>query len=207
MSGYLVCGPWAPRSRGRRIINGMLDLAFLLLCAAVLVGLGLAVAYLRGPQAKPPPRALPFVHGTLGGASLAALIAALRQGLPPTGMGTSGFGMIGAGLLGLALAFGLALGLQGRYHRPPGAVVGVHASLAIAGFVVLLTLFALSPGGGRRLQERMKSAVHGLSCDQGRLRMPGYLDEYQRQAGGEKAVDIGARRFRSEHGLVSPGAR
>jgi uncharacterized BrkB/YihY/UPF0761 family membrane protein len=135
----------------------MLGLAFALLCAAVLIGAGLAVAYLRGPQATPLHRAVPLLHGLLGGASFAVLLAALRQGLPQTGMGTSGFGTISAVLLGLALMFGLALGLRGRYHRPPGALVGAHASLAIAGFVVLLTLFALSSGSsaGRNAQRNV----------------------------------------------------
>ncbi len=123
----------------------MLDLAFLILCAAALIGGALAIAHMRGPQAKPPHRAVPLVHGILGGASFGVLIAALRRGLPQTGMGTSGFGVIAAGLLGLALVLGLALGLAWRYRRPPGALVGAHASLAIAGFVVLLTLIALSP--------------------------------------------------------------
>jgi LPXTG-motif cell wall-anchored protein len=124
----------------------MLDLAFVILCAAVLIGSGLAIAYMRGPQAKPLHRIVPLVHGILGAASLGVLITALRRGLPQTGMGTSGFGVIAAGLLGLALMLGLALGLAWRRRRPPGALIGVHASLAIAGFVVLLTLIALSSG-------------------------------------------------------------
>lgn len=123
----------------------MLDLAFWVLCAAVAIGSGLAIAYLRGPQAKPPPRFIAFAHGLLGGASLVALIAALRSGLPQTGMGLSGFGVIAAGLLALAFAFGLMLFLSGRRRRPAGALVGAHASLAIAGFVVLLSLVALAP--------------------------------------------------------------
>gem|GEM_PF-1541428 len=127
--------------------HGMLEFAFAILCAAVLIGAGLAVAFLRGPQAKPPHRAIPPVHGALGGAGLGALLVALRHGLPRTGMGTAGFGVIAAGLLGLAFALGLALGVARRYRRLPGALVGAHASLAIAGFVVLLTLIALSPGG------------------------------------------------------------
>jgi hypothetical protein len=128
------------------ITDGMLVPAFALLCAAVLIGAGLAVAYLRGPQAKPPHRAVALVHGMLGGAGLAALLAALRHGLPQTGMGTSGFGAITAALLAAAFALGLALAVTWRWRRPSGALVGAHASLAIAGFVVLLTLIALSPG-------------------------------------------------------------
>ncbi len=123
----------------------MLDLAFWVLCAAVAIGGGLAIAYLRGPQATSPHRLIAFAHGLLGGVSLVVLIAALRQGIPQTGPGLSGFGVIGAGLLALAFAFGLALFLSGRRRRPAGALVGVHASVAIAGFVVLLALVALAP--------------------------------------------------------------
>ena len=122
----------------------MLDLAFAVLCAAVAIGAGLALATLREVQAKPPHRAISFVHGILGAASLLVLIAALRQGPPRTGMGLSGFGVIGAGLLGIAFALGLALFAAGRHRRPAGALVGAHASVAIAAFVVLLSLVALS---------------------------------------------------------------
>ena len=125
----------------------MLDLAFAVLCAAVAIGAGLALATVRGAQAKPPHRAIPFVHGILGAVSLLVLIAALREGPPRTGMGLSGFGVIGAGLLALAFALGLALFASGRHRRPAGALVGAHVSLAIAAFVVLLSLIALSPGG------------------------------------------------------------
>jgi hypothetical protein len=124
----------------------MLALAFWILCAAVVIGAGLAFLHLRGSPAKPP-RAIRFVHGILGGAGLLALIAALRRGLPRTGLGLSGFGTIAAGLLGIAFALGLALFAARRRRRPAGALVGAHASLAIAGFVILLSLIALSPSG------------------------------------------------------------
>lgn len=125
----------------------MLALASWVLGAAAAIGAGLALALLRGARAKPPPRAIASVHGILGGAGLVALVAALRDGLPKTGMGLSGFGAIGAGLLGIAFALGLALFAAGRHRRPPGALVGVHASLAIAGFVMVLAILALSPSG------------------------------------------------------------
>jgi hypothetical protein len=124
----------------------MLFFAFALICAAAAIGAGLAVAHLREAPARPSPF-LALVHGAVGGAGLAALVAALRGGLARAGMGLSGFGPISAGLLGIAFAFGLALGLSARRRRPSGALIGAHASLAIAGLVVLLALIALSPGG------------------------------------------------------------
>ena len=123
----------------------MIRIAFDVLVIAALMGAGLAALYLRGPNAPRPPLALPLVHGAFGAAGLTLLIVVLRHGLPPSDNGTGGFGVIAAGFFGLALAFGLLIAwiaLRGR--RPGGLVVATHASVAIAGLVVLLTLIALS---------------------------------------------------------------
>jgi LPXTG-motif cell wall-anchored protein len=66
----------------------------------------------------------------------------LRNGLPPSAMGTTGFVPAAAMLLGIALLLGLVIGLR-RRRRPPGALVAVHASVAIAGFVVLWAVVSL----------------------------------------------------------------
>jgi hypothetical protein len=72
------------------------------------------------------------------------LLLALARGLPPSQMGTGGFAPIAAGLLAAAFSLGLALAfLSWRRGRPGGALVGAHASFAIAGFVLLLALVAL----------------------------------------------------------------
>lgn len=122
----------------------MLDLAFGLLCAAALLGGALAALYLRGPRAKRPTASLPAAHGVLGAAALAALTLALRRGVPETAMGLSGFGRTAAGLLIAALLFGLLLA-RATWHgrRPNELLVGTHAGLAIAGFVLVLALVAL----------------------------------------------------------------
>jgi hypothetical protein len=133
----------------------MLKSAFALLCAAVLIGAGLAVAYLRGPQAKPPHRIIALMHGLIGAAGLAVLLVTLRRGLPHTGMGTSGFGVISAALLGTAFVLGVALAVSWRSRRPPSAFIGFHASLAIAGFVMLLTVLALAPGRSAAAKARL----------------------------------------------------
>ena len=122
----------------------MLAAALVLLCAAAIVGAGLAVLYVRGPQAKPPPAAVLAGHATLGAASLAVLLLALGRGLPQSRMGTAGFGPTAAALLALTLAFGLLLAAASwRRRRPSEMLVGTHATLAIAGLVVLLALVAL----------------------------------------------------------------
>ena len=122
----------------------MLDLAFAILCAAVLSGSALAILYARGAQPWLPHRAAPPIHGALGAAGLAALIAALLHGMPPSHMGTGGFAPLAAGLLAAAFCLGLALAfLSWRRGRSAGALVGTHASLAVAGFVLLLAFLAL----------------------------------------------------------------
>jgi hypothetical protein len=134
----------APRFIDATNQPAMIHLAFYLFVAAALMGTGLAVLYARGPAARRPPAAIPLVHGTLGMAGLVLLVAVLRHGLPATDTGTGDFGAIAAGFLGLTLAFGLLIALAGwRGRRPGGLLVATHASLAIAGVVVLATLVAL----------------------------------------------------------------
>jgi len=123
----------------------MLHLAFVVLAIAALFGAGLVVLYLRGSSAPRPPQALPLAHGSLGAAGLILLLAVLRRGLPPTDNGTAGFGLIAAGFFGLALMLGLVIAaINWRGRRPGGLVVATHASIAIAGVVVLVALVALS---------------------------------------------------------------
>jgi len=121
-----------------------MELAFGILCAAGLIGLGLALRYLRGAAASPAHAAIPALHGMVGTAGLAVLLAVLNRPHPPSAMGTAGFGDISAALLVLALLLGLAVALAAwRGRRPAGAVVGAHAGLAIAGLVMLLALIVL----------------------------------------------------------------
>jgi hypothetical protein len=125
-------------------LSPMIDAAFYILSAALVIGAGLAIFYMRGAEAKPPHWIILLAHGGLGAAGLIVLLASLRRGLPATGMGISGFGPAAAGLFALALALGLMLaGASWRNRRPAGALVGAHATCAIAGFVVLLALIAL----------------------------------------------------------------
>jgi|SRR5215469_5384135 len=122
----------------------MLHFAFSVLAVAAVIGAGLAVLYARGPSAPRPPMVVPLVHGGLGAVGIALLIAALNGGLPRADNGTGGFGLVAGVLLGLALAFGLLIAYASwRSRRPSGFVIATHASIAIAGLVVLLTLVAL----------------------------------------------------------------
>jgi len=116
----------------------MLNVAFIVLAAAVLVGSVLALLHLR-EGAAPPPWPLGALHGLIGIAGLALLALALRA--PPRGLdqGTGSFGMIAAILLVLAALAGAGL-LRARLRktRLSGALIGAHATLAVSGFVILL---------------------------------------------------------------------
>jgi hypothetical protein len=115
----------------------MLNLSVLTVGLAAAVGLWLAILNLRA-SAGAMPVSLAALHGVLAIIGFGVLIVAL--GGPPRGLstGTASFGMIAAVALGLAACVGFAmLAVHLRRRRVPGAVVGIHATLAISGFVVL----------------------------------------------------------------------
>lgn len=124
----------------------MMDLAFGILAAAALFGAALAILYARGPGAKPVARAVPAIHAAIGVAGLAVLIVALRTGASAaaTRMGMADFGPFAAGLIAVALLVGLVIASYAwRRQRPGGALIGAHATLAVAGVTLLLVLVAL----------------------------------------------------------------
>lgn len=116
----------------------MLIAAFAVLGAAALLGAALAVPYLRGGTAKPPPWPLAALHGVIGIGGLCCLLFALRGHRHGLGQGTASFGAIAATLLALAALAGLGTLLMQRGRRQnAGTLIGLHATLAISGFVVL----------------------------------------------------------------------
>lgn len=123
-------------------MDASLGLAFYILCAAVAVGAGLALSYLR--RTARGARPIARIHGVLGLAGLAVLAFVLRRGVPSSAMGTAGFVPTAALLLALALALGATIAVMGRRRqRPPGLLVAIHAGVAITGFVVLWTVVSL----------------------------------------------------------------
>jgi hypothetical protein len=111
---------------------------------AVAIGAGLAIQYLRGAGARRAPWPIPLVHGALGATGLAILLVVLDRGLPSSATGTTGFGPAAAVLISLALLLGLVIARAAwRRRRPAGVIVAIHASVAIAGFVVLWTLIGV----------------------------------------------------------------
>ena len=116
----------------------MLNTAFIALAAAVLLGTMLALLHLREGAAAPP-WTLGALHGLVGIVGLALLALALRG--PERGLeqGTGSFGMIAAVLVLLgALAGAGLLRARLRNKQLSGALIGVHATLAVSGFVILL---------------------------------------------------------------------
>ena len=115
----------------------MLNVAFIVLVVAVVFGSILALPYLRESAAAPVP--VGALHGLIGIGGLALLALALRGPPRGVGQGVGSFGLIAAILLVLAALAGLlqfVLRLRGR--RLPSPLIGLHAMLAIGGFVVLL---------------------------------------------------------------------
>jgi hypothetical protein len=115
----------------------MLLASFTLLLIAAASGGVLAMLGFR-PEVPPPAPIYGVLHGCLGAGGFAALLLALRG--PPRGvaMGGGSFGAIAAVLLAVALLVGLImLALRARVRQVPGLIIGIHATIAISGIVIL----------------------------------------------------------------------
>jgi hypothetical protein len=116
----------------------MLSLALALLSLAVLIGVAIGIRFLG--DGRLPSRAIGAAHGLLGGSGLSALIVALVSGTG-TGdrYGTASFGEAAVILAALAALAGAGIALLGRRAaRSIGLLIGVHASLAVTAYVLLL---------------------------------------------------------------------
>jgi hypothetical protein len=116
----------------------MLIAAFIILGIAVSIGSGLAIQHLRTEGAKPPPWPLALLHGLFAIVGLGCLVLALRG--PPRGLdqGTGSFGIIAAALIVMAaLVGGWMLATRIVKRRPARILIGIHAMLAVGGFVIL----------------------------------------------------------------------
>ena len=115
----------------------MLITAFVILAVAVLLGSVLAVSHSQ-TEGRAPPWSLAGLHGLLAIGGLGCLALALRG--PPRGLdqGAASFGIIATVLITVAALFGVAL-LATRVfkRRVAGIMIGIHATLAVSGFVIL----------------------------------------------------------------------
>jgi hypothetical protein len=115
----------------------MLTAAVLSFTITVLLGAMLAIQILRRP-AHAPSRLLAWLHGIAALLSYGVLLVALMGPPRGTATGTQSFGLTAAILLLAAALIGL-LSLALHYHRKrmPGIAIGIHASVAIFGYVIL----------------------------------------------------------------------
>jgi hypothetical protein len=114
-----------------------LSLAVLSFTIVVLLGGALAIQILRRPP-HAPSRLLAWLHGIAALMSYGVLLVALMG--PPRGAatGTQSFGLVAALLLLLAAVIGIvSLGLHLLHRRMPGIAIGIHASVAVFGYVIL----------------------------------------------------------------------
>jgi hypothetical protein len=122
----------------------LLITAFVVLAPSLLLGSALAILHLRAEGAAAAPWPLAALHGLGAIAGLGCLVLALRG--PPRGLdqGTASFGIIAASLIALAAVSGAAFLATHLFKRRPARIlIGIHATLAVSGFVVLAAyLFA-----------------------------------------------------------------
>jgi hypothetical protein len=113
--------------------------SFLLLGTGVVLGSTLAVLYLRTAGAAAPPWLLSGLHGFLALGGFGCLLLATLGG-PERGLetGTASFGAVAAVLIALAAVAGSGiLVLRLLKKRLTGLLIGVHATLAVSGFIFL----------------------------------------------------------------------
>jgi hypothetical protein len=111
-----------------------LGVATTLLAVAVAIGTFLAVRR----KGRLPALSVGAAHGTIGLTGLGVLIYLLPGSHRGEATGSQSFGVIAAALLAAAAAVGLGmLALHLRARRLSGGLVGVHATLAVCGFVIL----------------------------------------------------------------------
>lgn len=109
----------------------MLTYALLIFAVAALGGLVLAASVLRGRMA---PWAISIVHALLGATGLVLLLLVVLQGT------ASGRAAVALGVLALAALGGFYLAsIHLRKQVAPKAVVFIHAGVAVAGFLTLLS--------------------------------------------------------------------
>jgi hypothetical protein len=122
----------------------MLDAALILLLIAVLFGSWLAVLHSAGRPAERTPWPLALMHAGLALGGLALLTMTLRGPVRGADQGMAGFGITAAGLLAVAAIVGAQIFVRFRLRKKSaGALIGVHAALAVSG-VVILAAYALS---------------------------------------------------------------
>lgn len=108
-----------------------------LVVLAATVTLGLALVLLHGMRRLGLVWLLGPLHGLAGVSGLVLLVLALRGPARGVAYGAGGFGTMAAVLLGLTVLAGLVVMRVRQRKGDPMLAIGLHATLAIFGFVVL----------------------------------------------------------------------
>lgn len=109
--------------------------SFWIVSAAALLGVVLTLLYGTGRRGGL--RIAGPLHGLIGASGLALLVLALRGPTRGAAYGVNGFGTTAAVLLGCAVPLGLLVLRSRLRRRDPMFVIGVHATVAIFGLVLL----------------------------------------------------------------------
>ncbi len=107
--------------------------------------LGAAAAGPRlGRTERAPPWWLAAAHGGIALTGLALLLFVLPGARRGAATGAQSFGAIAALLLGAAALVGVSmLALHWKKRRVAGPLIGLHATLAVGGFVILVVYLLL----------------------------------------------------------------
>jgi O-antigen/teichoic acid export membrane protein len=117
--------------------DAMLTSAFIVLSCTIAFGCALALVHLRSGKAAPVAWWVAALHGLIGLGGLGLLALALRGPVRGLAQGTGSFGIISASLIASAAIIGGMILTRHRKGQHAGALIGVHATLAIGGFVML----------------------------------------------------------------------
>jgi hypothetical protein len=112
--------------------------AFIIIAIAVLLGAALGGLHVQTEGRAAPPWLLAALHGLLGISGLGCLIFALCGPARRLDQATGSFGIISVALIALAALLGVSFMVtRQRKGRPAGILIGIHATLAVSGFVIL----------------------------------------------------------------------
>ncbi len=128
----------------------MLIAALAVVSAAVLIGLALGTLYMI--KEDPPKRIMVvgWLHGALGATGVGLLLLALRGASRGVAQGAGSFGWISGTMLAATLAGGIVI-LAGHLRRKPNPplLIAMHATLGVAGYVMLAAYFSMPASMGR----------------------------------------------------------
>jgi hypothetical protein len=112
--------------------------AFIIIAIVVLLGAVLGALHLQTEGRASPPWLLAALHGLLGIGGLGCLVFALCGPARRLDQATGSFGIIAVALIALASLLGISFMVtRQRKGRPAGILIGIHATLAVSGFVIL----------------------------------------------------------------------